>query len=120
MFGKVLLVGVVAFLAMPVVAMAQPNNLYEQCQQDCAGDGLSCVNKCMGQGGGGDNSGNSQQQVEGGGDTAIVVDGTGYDDPAYANRDAEAAAVARRRNNQDAGTDNSFRQNSQPFGRRRF
>ena len=120
MFGKVILAGFVAVLIVPTVGMAQ--NQYEQCQQACAGDGLSCVNKCMGQGGGGDNSGNNQQQNNGGSDTAVEVDGdsAGYVGEDLAHPDADAAAAAARRNNNLNGTVGDTPRVGEPFGRRRF
>jgi hypothetical protein len=53
-----------ALVACPVIVRAE-DSIYSQCQQTCAGDGLSCVDRCVA----------AQRAANGGGDSNDQVVG---------------------------------------------
>ncbi len=81
MHNKILFIVLVSAFLLPVVSSAG-DSVYQQCQKACAGDGLSCVNKCLAS----QNAANGNAPV----DTQVVV-GDGE------VADSERAADARER-----------------------
>ena len=48
MCSRVLLTGFFLLALVPITASADSDSaIYKQCQDACAGDGLSCLNKCL-------------------------------------------------------------------------
>ena len=77
---------------MPSVALhAEESNQYAECRKICAGDGLSCVNKCMEQ--------SSKANSESNNNTVVVVEGSGGYEESYdsSTQNHQAKAVEERR-----------------------